>query len=33
MPKKDLTPQQKWDKKHPDVIKKSKSEYEKRNPK
>jgi hypothetical protein len=33
MPKKDLTPQQKWDKKHPEVIKKSKAEYEKRNPK
>lgn len=33
MPKKDLTPQQKWDKEHPDVIKKSKAEYERKNPK
>ena len=33
MSEKDLTRQQKWDKKHPNVIKKSKAEYEKRNPK
>ena len=33
MSKKDLTPQQKWDKKHPDIIKKSKAEYERKNPK
>jgi len=32
MPKKDLTPQQKWDRKHPDKIKKSKAEYDKKNP-
>ncbi len=33
MPDKNLTPQQKWDKKNPDVIKKSKAEYERKNPK
>ena len=32
MPKKDLTPQQKWDKKHSDKVKKSKAEYDKENP-
>lgn len=32
VPKKDLTPQQKWDKKNQDKVKKSKAKYEKDNP-
>lgn len=32
MPKKDLTPQQKWQKKNRDIVKKSKAEYDQKNP-
>lgn len=32
MSKKDLTPQQKWQKKNKDIVKKSKAEYDKKNP-
>ena len=32
MPKKDLTPQQKWQKKNRNIVKKSKAEYDKKSP-
>ncbi len=32
MPKKNLTPQQRWDKKHQETVKNSKAKYDKKNP-
>ena len=32
MSKKDLTPQQKWQKKNKNIVRKSKAEYDKKNP-